>query len=246
VQFDHDTAKKALRDEVTLTLRLQRPKVARAQLIPLSVNGQGMLGRLHVRCVWRTRVGGPWEAPWGIEDPEASVSKLGFPSLTEFRRAWIEANDPGWVARGHVDEGARFERFQTRWRDRACWAVSFRVARDVPLLLAPSGSPPKRSEVDHGVDSPGDHGYVMSPFLALPDEPEAVDEITLARFQREAEQRRHLGSIDRQAEWEALSLEQKLSEALRLASEKGIDTSRQEASIRQRIESLRKKAQRAA
>jgi hypothetical protein len=90
-------------------------------------------------------------------------------------RAWLEANDADWLKRGG-DEGARFERFQTRWRDRACWAVSFRVARDVPLLLAPSGSPPKRSEVDHGVDSPGDHGYVMSPFLALPDEPEAVDE----------------------------------------------------------------------
>jgi hypothetical protein len=86
VIFDHDTAKKALRDEVTLTLRLQRPKVARAQLIPLSVNGQGMLGRLHVRCVWRTYVGGPWEAPWGIEDPEASVGRLGFPSMDAFRQ----------------------------------------------------------------------------------------------------------------------------------------------------------------
>jgi hypothetical protein len=180
VIFDHDTAKKALRDEVTLTLRLQRPKVARAQLIPLSVNGQGMLGRLHVRCVWRTYVGGPWEAPWGIEDPEASVGRLGFPSMDAFRGAWLEANDADWLKRGG-DEGARFERFQTRWRDRACWAVSFRVARDVPLLLAPSGSPPKRSEVDHGVDSPGDHGYVMSPFLALPDEPEAVDPDSIDR-----------------------------------------------------------------
>src|SRR4051812_5728240 len=104
VIFDHDTAKKALRDEVTLTLRLQRPKIAHAQLIPLSVNGQGMLGRLHVRCVWRTYVGGPWEAPWGIEDPEASVGKLGFPSMDGFRRAWILANDPGWVAKGFRDE----------------------------------------------------------------------------------------------------------------------------------------------
>jgi hypothetical protein len=144
VIFDLATARKALRDEVTLTLRLQRPKVARAQLIPLSVNGQGMLGRLHVRCVWRTYVGGPWEAPWGIEDPEASVGRLGFPSMDAFRQGWLEANDADWLARGG-DEGARFERFQTRWRDRACWAVSFRVARDVPLLLAPSGSPPRRS-----------------------------------------------------------------------------------------------------
>jgi hypothetical protein len=206
VIFDQATAKKAMRDEVTLTLRLHRPKVARAQLIPLSTK-DGMIGRLHVRCIWRTSVGGPWEQPWGIEDPERSVGKLGFPSMDGFRRAWIEANDPGWVARGFVDEGAWFERFQSRWRDRACWAVAFEVARDVPLLLAPSGSPPRRSKGLGGVETLEDSGYVSSPFLALPDEPEAVDPDTiepawsqlaaarLADSRSEEQQRRQLRAL---------------------------------------------------
>jgi hypothetical protein len=234
VIFDHKTAKKALRDEVTLTLRLQRPKVARAQLIPLSVNGQGMLGRLHVRCVWRTHVGGPWEAPWGIEDPEASVGRLGFPSMDAFRQAWLEANDADWLKRGG-DEGARFERFQTRWRDRACWAVSFRVARDVPLLLAPSGSPPKRSEVDHGVDSPGDHGYVMSPFLALPDEPEAVDPDTIEPLWNEVARARLAAS---RSEEQILRERRRLAEELKRAPlRSGVDEGL--AVIRRALESMK-------
>lgn len=145
------------------------------------------------------------------------VRQEGFKTRAEFADHWMRQHDPDWppleeelcpACEGHaaVDQSGRpdpeggfpclecelgvifvpstpdpddtLERFRQRHADTLVWVIEFKPERDTPRLLSPADRP--RGD---------DIGYTTSVAGAMPDEPEAVDEVTQARLTRQVRER---------------------------------------------------------
>jgi hypothetical protein len=256
IRLSEERARLAKRDKITLTLfparreRVRNPETSLSEMrhvhpksiyasaiVPLRDVAGGDYGRVRVVCRYLK----PIREIHHID--RDWLVKGGFGDEAGFAAWWLANHAPtGWAdlwSLSRVVERARTGVIRRDEIGPAVWdkfagttvcVVRFTTAVDIPRLLAPAGSPPKRSEVDHGVDSPGDHGYVMSPFLALPDEPEAIhpdeaDELAaqagqsqVARFAASWEDRRAQPLADRLrlAELDAASLKADVSGRLRV------------------------------
>jgi hypothetical protein len=205
IRLTEERARLAKRDKITLTLfparreRVRNPmtdveemrhvhpkSIYASAIVPLRDEAGGDYGRVRVVCRYLKpireihHIDRDWLAKGGFGD-EAGFAAYWL--ANHVRPEWAE-----WWSLARVVERARTGVIRRDEIGPAVWdkfagttvcVVRFTTAVDIPRLLAPAGRPPKRSEGDDGVDSPGDHGYVLSPSLALAEEPEAVDPDTI-------------------------------------------------------------------
>lgn len=146
------------------------------------------------------------------------VRAEGYATRAQFAHQWMVQHDPDWppleeelcpACEGHaaVDAAGRpdpdggfpclecelgvifvptapddpeviLDRFRERHADTLVWVIEFKPERDTPRLLSPADRP--RGD---------DIGYTTTVAGAMPDEPEAVDEVTQARITRQAHER---------------------------------------------------------
>lgn len=120
-----------------------------------------------------------------------------------------------WENKEHRDFGA-LRHFPT-------WVLNFKVHHDEPRLLAADSS----------------KGYTDKPYLALSEEPEAVDEATLNGFRERAERRHDKTVKERQRvaqqARELLSAEERISRAREAAKWNHIDVSNETLALRQML-----------
>lgn len=79
--------------------------------------------------------------------------------------------------------------------------------------------------------------YTTVPAFALPGEPEAISDTDLERIAKKAREDDRL----RQAKQQDIPLEERLARARAKAQANGVDITRQEASVRERIEVIERK-----
>lgn len=179
---------------------------------------------------------------------EADAAAMGFDSLVAFRWWWVWQHDERWATVNDVPERVRVvdgeervqeaipltqdnvdERFRARWATRDVWVLDLRVATDRPRYLAPAGRP-RGSEL----------GYTRSQSQAI-DDREAVDEVTLQRFSKDAEERGKIMRHERLLMERARSLGRRVREEALRTGRAGIDVSRELDEIEAQLREIERK-----
>lgn len=100
----------------------------------------------------------------------------------ELTGRWAPADDAHHLARQH--------RFTERHAQHPVWVVTFDLVTDPALLLA--ARPPRAIAREDDLkdlelaSTPENRGYTLSPYQAVPDEPEVIDDLTAKRFEKDA------------------------------------------------------------
>lgn len=143
---------------------------------------------------------------------------------------------------------------QVRPRKGGGWSLHYelqdrrdpvRLLLRTPPVVVPDGdeTPPTPDALARAAQ---ESAYTGSPFAAIEDAGEAVDEKTQERFSEEAREGFRSQLERERREREARRLDERLRAVERLAAEKGIDISRKLTSIERRIESAEREVGRDA
>lgn len=159
----------------------------------------------------------------------------------ETARAWVhilarelvelgQVNDDQALALGHRDRYA----LQAAWNEARPWR-----ATDQAWMLRIQHDPSAPSRMLHRDSS---HGYTDDPRLALPEEPEAVDDFVLAARGRAAHDREHADYEQERKRRRALPLDEQLRLALRDCEARGVPVGGPRNAIAKQIEKLERRA----
>ena len=136
----------------------------------------------------------------------------------------------------------RIQEWTITERGREALKPQIRLAPDRPRYLCRPSRTTGDYTYDHtqslDIDTPPENGTRMAV--------ETVGPSVLAQFARDARDREKTAKLERERQKDNLQLYERLQRALEEAESKGIDTRHQQASIRQRIESLESKIRKLA
>ena len=156
--------------------------------------------------------------------------------------AHIDAHTGEWDRCEHGEHEARRYRFEDRHAHRPVWVVTFDLVTDPALLLA--ARPPRAIAKEHDLkdlelaSSPENRGYTLSPYQAVPDEPEVIDDLTAKRFEKDAR-----GAETIRAAWDRQRELDELNALIARVEARATDTDR---AYLQKLLAARRQLQRAA
>jgi hypothetical protein len=156
-------------------------------------------------------------------------------------RAWVHILDRDVVELGKInDDQARALGHRDRYAMQASWHAErpWRATQQAWLLRI-EHDPSAPSRLLHRDSS---HGYTEDPRLALPEEPEAVDDFVLAARGRAAHERELAGYEQERERRRALPLDERLRLALRDATARGVPDGGPRNAIAKQIEVLERRA----
>lgn len=208
-------------------------------LVPvLKTAALGSASNAGARRVCSVRVHTVDQVP--LSDVDLKTARAcGYRTTADWRHAWLGRHDPHAQGLADVDPAAPdvTSRWDQAWAGRTGWLLRFRFEPDLDERFIAQGV---AHETDEPERSNGARGYTTNPALAIPGEPPAVDDATLERYAHDA-RRRH-------AERAATSgdAETRLAALRVLAARRGIDISKDERVIIDRINKLERRLSRPA
>lgn len=220
--FPKSTVGKIVRGEITHVLRPgnTRPPALNARVFVKASQHDPVACHILIREV-RVRTAGEVDYEW--------ARLLGYRTTDEFRTVWVETHDPRAVeiaTDAGLYDAALLEHFE-RHAGRRVFIVRFELDRtERPRLLAD-----RNARTD----------YVEDPARALSHEPEAVDQVTQARFSREGHQGWVAREKQRELDRERLAADERLRRVQLEARAAGVDIGHIEAGILQRLRAAERK-----
>lgn len=138
------------------------------------------------------------------------------------------------VACGHISTSTFLEAWAAKHgpnQDRLTWVITFQVDHRQPVRLLHRDST---------------HGYTADPRLAVPGEPEAVDDKTLAQYAKHAATHHQATRAVEAARREARALSSQLRVEYARAARRGADVTPEITAIRTQLDTIRNKTEEAA